>query len=230
MKRFLTGIIALAALATANAQTPISSVNAAGYIKVTVEAGKFYFLQTPFNKFDGVPATLDDVLGTSLPDGSSAYVWNPTTQRYEVANYIEGSGWGNSPVTITRGQGFFVTADPNGPSSTYDIFLAGEVPGATTSASTVIPFGPGFSALGFPYPVATTLNNLGLNSVTQDGDSVYAWSAATQRYQIFNRLDEVGNEWNGNENVLIQPGTALFLNAQGGGNFSAQVPYSWPNN
>ena len=34
------------------AQGTVSSVNAAGYIKVDTEGGKFYFVQNPFTKFD----------------------------------------------------------------------------------------------------------------------------------------------------------------------------------
>lgn len=229
MKRFITGIIALAALATANAQTPISSVNAAGYIKVSVEENKFYFLQVPFNKFDGGTYTLDEVFGNSLPDGSNVYVWNQAEQKYDIANYIDGLGWLDN-LSLARGQGFFVTAAPGGSAASYDIFLAGEVPGASTAATTTQSFGAGFTALGFPYPVATTLNNLGLNDVTADGDSVYAWNPANQNYAIYNRLDVPGIEWNGDEGAVIQPGSALFLQSASAGSYVAQVPYSWPNN
>jgi hypothetical protein len=52
MKAILSSLAAVTMFCAVQAQTPISSVNAAGYIKVTLEAGKFSYLQVPFNKFD----------------------------------------------------------------------------------------------------------------------------------------------------------------------------------
>ena len=229
MKRIITGIIALAALATANAQTPISSVNAAGYIKVTVEPSKFYLIQTPFNKFDGSSITLDDVFGAALPDLSEVYVWFTNNQQFQVSTFIEGAGFSPN-FTLTRGQGLFIKPSDLGSAASYDVFLAGEVPGATSAASTPLTLVNGFNAVGFPYPVSTTLNNSGLNGATEDLDEVYMWNPGNQSYSVFTRFDIPGSEWNGAENTVITPGSALFVKKQSGGTFTASVPYSWPNN
>lgn len=221
-------IVAASAWATAQAQAPISSVNAAGYIKVTVQASKFYLLQTPFNKFDGSQQTLDDVIGTALPDSSVVYVWNSANQTFDISNFIDGFGWFPN-LNLRRGEGFFVNAAPGSPS--YDLFLYGEVPGATSAQTTSLNVGVGFTSIGFPYPVSTTLNTSGLNDVTVDGDTVYMWNATSQSYNLYNRLDFPGFEWSGNETTVINPGSAIFLKKNGtAGTFISQVPYSWPNN
>jgi hypothetical protein len=229
MKRFITGIIALAALATANAQTPISSVNAAGYIKVTVEVGKYYFLQTPFNKFDGSQITISDVLGTSLPGGSQVFAWNVGTQQYDSSNYFDGIGW-IPDLDIRRGEGFFVYTDGNGGPTSFDVFLAGEVPGASTAAQTTIALQAGYNSIGFPYPVATTLANSGLTQATTPGDQVFLWDPNGTGYTAANRFDIPSFEWGGNETLAINPGQALFVQSQAPLNYVATVPYSWPNN
>jgi hypothetical protein len=225
MKRLVFALALVAGFAVARAQTPISSVNAAGYIKVTVQPGSFYFLQNPFNKFDGTTPTLDDVVGTVLPDSSEVYVWNGANQTFDISNYIDGLGWLPN-LNLPRGIGFFLRAQPG--QASYDLFLAGEVPGATSAQTTTLDLVPGFNAVGFPYPVATTLINSGLTQATQEPDAVFLWTGST--YNIANRLDIPGLEWSGMEQEVIQPGAALFVSKGVQQSFVASVPYSWPNN
>jgi hypothetical protein len=212
-------IVSASALAVAQAQAPISSVNAAGYIKVTVQA----------NKFDGGQQSLDDVIGTALPDSSVVYVWNSANQTFDLSNYIDGLGWFPN-LNLRRGEGFFVNAAPG--AASYDLFLYGEVPGATSAQTTSLNVGVGFSSIGFPYPVATTLNTSGLNDVTVDGDTVFMWNSVNQNYNLYNRIDAPGFEWAGDENTAITPGSAIFLKktTASPAAFVSQVPYSWPNN
>ncbi len=228
MKTITSAILASFISVAAHAQNSVPSVNAAGYIKVSVEEGKFYFLQNPFNTFDGSQQTLDGVVGTALPDGSTIYLWNATTQTFDLSNYIEGVGWlPNLPVS--RGSGFFVQPTA-GANPTSNLFLFGEVPGATTAQTTQLLLQPGFNSIGFPYPVGTTLGTSGLNAATQEPDSVYMWNATSQGYEVFNRLDIPGLEWGGAESTPIPPGAALFVNKSQQTSFNATVPYSWPNN
>ena len=230
MKTIPSAILASFVAVAVHAQNSVPSVNAAGYIKATCAVNKFYFLQVPFNTFDGSSYTLDTLIGTALPDGSSVYAWNTANQTYDISNYIDGLGW-SPDLPLARGQGFFVLPSPESASSpTYDLFLFGEVPGATTSAMTTMNLSTGFTAVGFPYPVTTTLIDSGLTQITEDGDSVFMWNAGTQTYEIFNRLDVPGLEWNGDEDKVIPPGVGLFIGKANAGSYVSQVPYSWPNN
>lgn len=227
MKMIASVLFSAAAIAVVNAQT-VPSVNAAGYIKVTCEPSKFQFVQNPFNSFDGSTYHLSQIIGTSLPELSKVFIWNENTQRFDIFQYDEGS-WIPSDPLIARGSGFFIQASTFGTASSYDVFLFGEVPGATTNAQTTKALPPGFSAAGFPYPVQTTLGTSGLTAATQDGDKVFLWDAANQRYVIAVRYEDPGFEWD-NPNLPIPPGAAFFIRRGATGSYVSSVPYTWPNN
>ena len=55
---------------------------------------------------------------------------------------------------VERGQGFFVRPADGAPATS--VFLHGQVPGATTFNTTQVDVVPGYSAIGWPYPVEVT--------------------------------------------------------------------------
>ena len=206
------------------AQGTVSSINAAGYIKVDTEGGKFYFVQNPFTKFDNSTSfTVDEILGSSLAGGSQVFVWDAANQQYVINSFAFGSWSPNS--SIERGQGFFVRPANAAPAAS--MFLHGQVPGATTFATSGIALEQGFSAIGWPYPTATTLEDSGVATGMGPGDQVFIWDTVAQGYTIVSFAFGSFNP----ANTVVNPGAAVFIRKNGAASsVSAAVPYSWPNN
>lgn len=206
------------------AQGTVSSINAAGYIKVDTEPNKFYFVQNPFTKFDNSTThKISEILGTTLGEGSQVFLWNFASQTFSISTF--GFGQWSPDSDVERGQGFFVQSRG---ATDVPMFLHGQVPGATTFATTDTSLSAGFNALGWPYPTAITLEESGISSVMAEGDQVFLWNGATQGYTIvtfgFGQLSPA--------NVSVPPGSAVFVRLASAGQqtFSAAVPYTWPNN
>lgn len=228
MKTVASAFVASLVAFAVHAQNSVPSVNAAGYIKVTCEPNKFQFVQNPFNSFDGQPYNLSEILGDSLPILSQVFIWNANLQKFDIYTYDEGT-WDPSDPVVNRGTGFFVKASTFGASTSYPLFLFGEVPGATSNAQSTAALPPGFSAVGYPYPVQSTLANSGLTGATQDGDQVFLWNPVSQSYVIATRYEDPGFEWD-EPNTPIPPGAAFFIKRASAGSYTSVVPYSWPNN
>ena len=209
------------------AQGTVSSVNAAGYIKVDTEGGKFYFVQNPFTKFDNSTSfTLSEMIGDTLPDSSQAFVWDAGAQQFSISSFITGLGW-FPDIAVERGQGFFVQPAAGTPATS--IFLHGQVPGATSFSSTQVDLVPGFSAIGWPYPTEVTLNASGLDGAVADSDQVFAWDAGSQSFQISAFIAGLGFL----PDLAIAPGSAVYVSrasAVANSSFDATPGYSWPNN
>ena len=236
MKTITSALLASFVAVAVHAQNSVPSVNAAGYIKVTCEPNKFQFVQNPFNAFDGQPYTLSEIIGTSLPSLSFLYVWDSVDQNFDSFTYIEGVGLLGSnglPTTgplMARGQGFYIQSG-QGANPTSDVFLFGEVPGATSNSSTQSSAMPGFNAVGFPYPVATLLSQSGLDSATDHQDLAYLFNPASQTFQTSTRINIQGVPVLWDNDFTIPPGGVVFIRKYGAqGAFVSNVPYSWPNN
>jgi hypothetical protein len=109
--------------------------------------------------------------------------------------------------------------------------LYGEVPGATSNATTTFSLIPGFTSIGFPYPTATTVENSGLTAVTSNLDQVYLFNSATGSYTIVTRRTNP-DRWLPADTV-VNPGQAFFVKRGSSApvvSYVATVPYSWPNN
>jgi hypothetical protein len=236
MKKFIASSLSLLGLCLAaqfaTAQTgPVSSFNAAGYIKFTVSSGNFAFVQVPFNKFDGTNYKISEIIGTSLPNNSQVSVWDKVNQRYTISTYFQALNiWTPVDPTVERGEGFFVK--PAGTvGQNHDFFLYGEVPGATSNITTEKPLISGFNAVGFPYPTETTVENSGLSAATVANDVVFLWDSVNQRYVQVTRTPLPTVPWNP-ANQVIAPGSGVFLRKVTAPTvpFVASVPYTWPNN
>ncbi len=239
MKTFIPAVLASFVAVAAHAQSSVPSVNAAGYIKVTCEPNKFQFVQNPFNSFDGSENTLADIIGDALPSLSLLYVWDATGQEYLPFTYVQGiglldkNGAPSEGPLMPRGRGFFiVTPTPSpGQPAVADVFLFGEVPGATSNQSTQMPAQTGFNAVGFPYPVQRLLSETGLDTATEHLDLAYLFNPQTQSYEGSTRLVVPGLNMKWDNDFVVPPGGVVFVLKNGAqSTFTCTVPYSWPNN
>jgi hypothetical protein len=159
----LTAALSAAGLATSLAQ-PVYSVNAVGYVNLTLPSGKFSLIANPLNGSNNLITTVLP----SLPDantGTQLSFWDPGTQNFDPCQPIwaGAAGWidcnGNNTNVISPGVGFFIQVV--GPD--LNLTFVGEVPQghlvnplSTTpnsysfTASIVPQSGPVDTALGFP--------------------------------------------------------------------------------
>ncbi len=100
-------ISGLTAASMAQSNTFVSA-NILGYTKKSVPANGLIMIANPFVNSDKNGMTIDEIFGTSIPDGTTLYVYD---DRYTAYSYIDGIGWvddsfGNAGgVIIPRGQG-----------------------------------------------------------------------------------------------------------------------------
>ncbi len=198
MKRkvLLVGAALAVAAATASAETIYSS-NVVGYVNLDLVPGWNMIA----NPLDAGVNTLNALMA-GVPDGSQAAKFQNGAWT-EVSSFDELFGTWSVDYTINPGEGLFVLVD-----SPCTITFVGEVKAGNHSVA--LP--AGWSMVGSPIPVAGTLAGVGLVSpAVSDGDQLFAWSSAAQRYLEGNMFDELFGDWSDPE-AEIQVGQAFLLN------------------
>jgi hypothetical protein len=163
-----------AGLATSVAQS-VYSVNAVGYVNVTLVPG-YNLIANPLN---GTNNNVNTVIPTA-PGGSVILRWDAATQNFNPNGdtYFDGLGWldnafNPSTTDLNPGQSFFLQ---NNSGANATITFVGEVPqGSLTNRvpanygflASIVPQSAGLPALGFP---------------SQDGMSYLAWDKVNQTY------------------------------------------------
>jgi hypothetical protein len=161
----LTAALSAAGLASSMAQA-VYSVNAVGFVKVTVPAG-FSMIANPLK----APTNTVGSLFADAPDGTTVY-------KYDGTNYsVNGKDFGefaNPTQPLEPGEGAFIQ---NG-GTPFDVIFVGEV--MQGSLSNAIP--AGFSIKSSQVPQSAQLDTvLGFPAV--DGDLVFRYNNATGAYQ-----------------------------------------------
>jgi hypothetical protein len=162
------------------AQTNVYSLNAVGYINVTMPHG-YSILQDP------LIASPDNTLNTVLNNANSQYAGAsvfPFINGSGFSPIVEtgnpfGSGWtgGGADVSLNPGQAVFFY-NPN--STPLTATFVGQVPQGSLTNKLVV----GYNLVGSIVPVATDLVTNSITSLTQaqSGDSVYFFNSASQQY------------------------------------------------
>jgi hypothetical protein len=172
-KIILSAALVAAGIAAADAQQ-VYSVNAVGYVNVTIKPG-YNLLANPLNGTNNVISTIIP----TAPEGTAAFKWNSVSQSFTEADYyFVGNGWldGNfapSTNTLSPGEGFFLQNNSGG---NVTITFVGEVPqGSLTNRissnygfyGSQVPQSAGLTALGFP---------------ASEGMAYTPWNATGQAY------------------------------------------------
>lgn len=175
-----TAALVAAGAATSNAQ--VYSVNAVGYVNLSLPTG-FSIIANPLN---GNP---DNSLDTILPlpaAGNEAivYRWDAGVQNYTVlATFFTGFGWldPNDPnketdsLVVDPGEGFFINMPAGGP---FNVTLVGEVPQGLLAN----PLVPGLNMVSSQVPQAlpigdrVTLDDGDLDFPAAHEDILYIWN------------------------------------------------------
>ncbi len=164
----LTAALSAAGLTTSMAQT-VYSVNAVGFVNVTVAAGSFALLSNPLNQ-----ATND--LASVLPDApantTSIYDLDAATSTYSIytKRATAWAGTGADTARLNPGKGFFLR---NTATTPITLTVIGEVPQGTLTTS----IRAGFNLLGSQVPQAGAIETL-LGLPAANGDVVFVLNAA----------------------------------------------------
>jgi hypothetical protein len=183
-----TAVLGVAGSLGASAQ--VYSVNAVGYINVSVDAGKFALVSNQLNAGG-------NKIGEVIPTASEGTI----VFRYVAGAGFAGNGyefgaWSLPDMVLAPGTGFFIQ---NNTAAAQTFTFVGEVPQGTLSTDLVA----GLNLTGSQVPQAGTLASLGYTGA--EGDVVYQWDAAAQAYKSPNGF-EFGSWSLGEPNIAVGEG------------------------
>lgn len=163
----LSAVLGMIGTASVVAQTNVYSLNAVGYINVSIPPG-FSMLSCPLicTPDNTIATVLNNTTGTFQPNGNNAIVYAFTGGTYSASDiageYSGGNGgWaGGGTITLNPGQAIFF--DNTDPSTTIKCTFVGTVP-QNGSYNMTNNLAPGYSLVSSIVPVS---GDLVTNSVT----------------------------------------------------------------
>ncbi len=213
MKKLSAILVGMSLVAGAvMAAGPVTSVNAVGYNKIDCPRGKYVLVNSAFESIEGKTLYTADILGTSLPPGTSVFYYDSSgTPGYKFDNYsevdIDVYGW-SSNITYNGSMGFWITVPVTAPSSNYVCTLAGQVPYGLQSTNMVR---NGYNLLGYPYTASVAWTNSALAKSAKPGDVLYVFDPVVG-YTFFNysEVDIDVYSWGAAESLIINPGMGFW--------------------
>jgi hypothetical protein len=193
----LAAAFTAAGIASSLAQS-VYSVNAVGYINVTVPAGQYKMVGNQLNS----PTNTVEVLFAGVPEDTSVLKWSGGAfliNDYSTAFY---GGWQDPAMTITAGEGCFIKA-PAGAAVT--VTFVGEVIQGT---AITIPINPGYQIVASKVPQQGLLQGA-LGYVPVENDQVLRWVGGA--YLIYDYSVAFYGGWS--EEPSLEVGEAMFINS-----------------
>jgi len=174
----LTAVLGLAGIANSFAQGAVYSVNAVGYVNVTLNPG-FTMIANPLDNKNANGNTISNLFaGVTLADGSTVYQFNSASGAYSINTYEFGV-WGAENDTLLPGGGAFFLNKGTAVTVTF----VGEVKqGVPTPLSTPL-LAAKFQILSSQVPQKGQLDT-DLKFPVKEGDTVYRWVNGTGAYSI----------------------------------------------
>jgi hypothetical protein len=223
-KVLLAAVIAGLAGSIASAQTNVvTSANVVGYVKLTVPSNSFSMVAGQFINTSQEDMTIDELFGTSLPDGTELYVFD---MAYTTYTYADGIGWLDEAfgdagsVVISRGQAVWIK---NITGSPIDIFVAGNVPGNDfPNATNNLP--EGFAMVSGSYPTDVTLATLGITPA--DGDEIYVYNNGYTTYTYADGIGWLDEAFGDAGSVVINVGNGFWYKGSATNQWVQSKPYA----
>lgn len=203
----LTAALGAVSIATAAAQT-VYSVNAVGYVNVTVPAGKFALLTNPLNlPTNSIAAVLPDA-----PANTVVYAFNTTTGQFDAATKRSTGAWTGTGAgaMLNPGAGFFLK---NAATADMTVTFVGEVMQGT---NLTINLPAGFSCIGSIVPVEGKIET-DLKMPAANGDVIYTYNVSTQAYNTATTRRSTGAWTGGTGEPTIKVAEAFFYKAAAAG-------------
>jgi hypothetical protein len=215
---------AFAAVGVATSVAQVYSVNAVGYVNVSLTPG-FNLVSNPLDAGAGnntVANLFKNITPTPL-NGIRVYTFDPSTGGYLTAqwNAVPGVGFGTGPgatAVVPPGQGAFVFNPDVTTAAPRTLTFVGEVMQGTLSN----PLPAGYSIRANQVPQAGSPSTFGLPGTP--GDRFFKFDKSTGGYDSYQYSGAPFNSWrrNGQNTALptIEVGEAFFM-------FRANTAGSW---
>jgi hypothetical protein len=203
----LAAVLSAAGVASSLAQ--VFSVNAVGYVNVTLSAG-LNLICNPLKVTAG--NDLNHVL-TGVPDGTTVYTFDTS---FHSSSYVAALTTWLPNLTVAPGQGFFISV-----TAPLTVTFVGDVP---QGADSNIPVSNGLSLIASPVPQSLVLD--AMQFPAQDGDTVYFFRGTPKAYASASFLTGLG--WIPAANATPAVGEGFWSSKQTAGtwtrNFSVNTP------
>jgi hypothetical protein len=160
----LAAVLSAAGVASSLAQ--VYSVNAVGYVNVSLTAG-LNLICNPLKVTAG--NDLNHVLTNGIADGTTVYTYDTAFHSSSYAAFL--GGWVPN-LTVAPGQGFFISV-----TAPLTVTFVGDVP---QGADSNIQVSNGLSLISSPVPQSLVLDAMGFPA--QDGDTVYFFRGTPKSY------------------------------------------------
>jgi len=207
----LTAALGAAGVASSMAQGTVFSVNAVGYVNVTL-APKLNLIANPLVSADNtINGLFSSGIQGGFPDGFTVYKFNGN--GFQLTSY-DSLGGGFSPAsvasqTVLPGEGVFV-ANPK--TTALTVTFVGEVMQGNLANA----YPKGLSIRSSQVPQEGTAEQLGFTG--KDGDTIYQFDSTKQAYKI-SAYDSLGGGWSPALGTL-KVGDAFFLKAAAAGSWN----------
>lgn len=202
----LTAAVTAAGISGSFAQ--VFSVNAVGYVNVTIPAGRLALISNPLDAGAG-----NNTVAKLFPAGP-LQIFKYTGTGYVISSYDDLDGaYSNPNTTVEPGEGVFVR---NNGTTPVTITFVGEV----KQGSLTNPLPNGLSIRSSQVPQTADVKVLGFPGV--DGDQIFKFKVDSQNYDSY-LFDGLENDWtlNGAINVpVINVGEAVFVRKNGAGSWN----------
>ena len=183
----LTAAVLAAGLGASLAQS-VFSVNAVGYVNLTIKPG-YNLISNPLNGTNNVISTV--IPAANLPDDTECLTWNSGVQDFNQSVLVAGGVWVDqlgAPATtvLNPGRGFFIHSLVL---TNFPVTFVGDVPqGNLTNnisanydfVASIVPQSAGLSTIGFPGVVDMTYATF--NTTTHDYDQALVYIGVQPGY------------------------------------------------
>jgi hypothetical protein len=202
--QLLLATAALAALGAFSASAQVYSVNAVGYVNVSVPAGAGKFALVA-NQLNASPNNAVSNIFAGVPEGTLVYSWGGASFTISTFEFGE---WSNGQIQVGPGTGAFLR---NPGATALAVTFVGEVPQGQLDTA----YPSGFSLLSSKVPQGGALQAV-LGFTPKESDIVYKWNTTDQKYDLFTY--EFG-EWSPSAPAFAV-GEGFFLKTSGAGTWS----------
>jgi hypothetical protein len=220
MKKTLALLVVVSVLAAAAYAVDVRSINTAGYHSHTANPGLTLVAPT-LDNMDGT--TLNEILGTQLPDPSTAFIWNGG--GWSAAAFSRGAWGAPSPsTTLARGGAIFIQ---NTTGSPVEFSFTGEVPEERNGGGTTVVNVTGIDAVSYAYPASVTFVSTDIATSAPDNSKVHFWNGGGYDTAGKNR-----GAWGAPADTkVLGIGEAFFVEVDGGGSvdWTEEQPYDLQN-
>ena len=221
MKKMLAVVMVVGLIAAVVAiGQEVTSVNAVGFTKIEIGPGGLALVAPVFESFGD--ATLNDIVGDQLPNGSTAYIFDRASGTYKISTKLKGTGWDAAGTnTLFRGDALWLRNDG---SVTATVSMMGEVPytyndGKTTTVYSI----EGVDAVGYAFPTDVVWTNTVLAGALASGDLLYIFNTGTGSFDPYTKLKGTG--WDTPAGLTIEAGRAFFVNSSSSIDWTEIAPY-----